>query len=235
MSSARLPGKVMKDISGHPMLFHLVERCRRSRRADMVLVATSVGRDDDVIAGFCKTENIECYRGALNNVLERYYEVAKEAGARGIVRITADCPLIDPRIIDQCVEAFEKSEIDYISNVNPKRTFPRGLDVEVFSFRALEKAHHEALTPFEREHVTPYLWENKKGEFILGSPVIAPPSHQSDVCLAVDYPEDLDMIKEVYMELYREGEIVNVREAIRFLTEHKEIANLNRVRGRQSF
>lgn len=227
MNSTRLPGKVMQNICGHPLLFHVAERCRRAKRADRVLVATSTSMDDDVISDFCVRHGFACYRGPRDDVLGRYFGAALASKADSVVRITGDCPLINPAIIDECIEAFSESKADYISNVNPIRTFPRGLDVEVFSFRALERAHREATLPYEREHVTPYLWENKKSEFTIGPSVIASLTDQVDARLSVDYPEDLDVIKKIYAALYREGEIVDIKEALRFLREHPEIAALN--------
>lgn len=227
MNSTRLPGKVMQNISGHPLLFHVAERCRHAKRADRVLVATSTSMDDDVISDFCVRHGFACYRGPRDDVLDRYFGAAQASKADIVVRITGDSPLIDPAIIDECIAAFRESKADYLSNVNPTRTFPRGLDVEVFSFRALENANRESAMPYEKEHVTPYIWENKKGEFVIGPSVTASPAYQSDTRLSVDYPEDLHMIKEIYAALYREGEIVDSKEAIRFLREHPGIAALN--------
>lgn len=227
MDSSRLHGKTMKNLFGKPLLFYVVERCRAVKKVGIVIVATSVDKKDDELAGFCRENNIACYRGSLEDVLERYVGAAKECNADIVVRITADCPLIDPIIIDQCLETFEKSDVDYLSNINPKRTFPRGLDVEVFSFRALERAHLEAGTNYEREHVTPYLWQNKKRLFRIGESVMAKEAYLRPYRLCVDYKEDFDVIQRIYGALYKEGEIISTLSAIAFLDANPDAASIN--------
>lgn len=227
MSSTRLPGKVMKDLCGKPLLWHVISRCLESRKANMVCVATSLNKEDDVIADFCGEEHFSVFRGSLEDVLSRYYEAAKTFKADTIVRVTADCPLTDAHIIDSCVEAFETSGADYVSNVNPARTFPRGLDVEVFSFSSLAKAHQEATTAYEREHVTPYLWENRKGTFNIGPSVVADTAYRKPYRLAVDFPEDFELMQRVYQALYVPGKTIDVLKALTFLDEHKEVRGGN--------
>ncbi len=228
MGSTRLPGKSMKLLSGKPLLWHVVQRCKRAKRADLVVVATSRNPEDDAIEKFCASETISCYRGSHDDVLSRYYETAKQVPAETIIRITSDCPLIDPGLIDDCARVFEKGGVDYVSNVNPERTFPRGLDVEVFSFRALTQAHEEAREPYEREHVTPYLWQNKNNQFSIGEPIVATSSYRRPYRLCVDYQEDFDVMERIYREFYEEGEIISTLSAIAFLDAHPEVASLNR-------
>ena len=164
MSSSRLPGKALMLLSGEAVLYHVVERTRRARCADIIIVATTEEPEDDKVAAFCAKRGYVCFRGPRDNVLERYFEAARTWRLDTVVRVTSDCPLIDPAIIDLCVERFQTSECDYMSNTAPgERSFPRGLDVEVFTFVALERADREAREPYEREHVTPYIHENKKG------------------------------------------------------------------------
>ncbi len=227
MSSTRFPGKVMKLLSGKPLLWHVVERCLCAQKAGLVLVATSRDKKDDVIEEFCKREGIAYHRGSLTDVLARYVEAAEKCGAPTLVRITSDCPLIDPVTIDRCIEAFENSGADYVSNVNPKRTFPRGLDVEVFSLEALERAQNEATAPYEREHVTPYLWQNKKNSFTIGEPIVATSSYRRPYRLCVDYQEDFEVLERIYREFYEEGEIIPTLSAIAFLDMHPEIVAIN--------
>lgn len=227
MGSARLPGKVMKGLAGHPMIYHVIERCRRSVLARNTIVATSVLRQDNVIEDFCKQNNVDYFRGSEGDVLSRYYETAKYFSSENIVRVTADCPLIDPHVIDTCVEEFVKAKnMDYISNTI-SRSFPRGLDAEVFSFNALKRANDSAKESYEREHVTPYIWENKKGEFNIGKSVVAPEEYRRDYRLTVDYEEDFALISEVYKALYKENSIVDVRDVIHFLDANPEIAKIN--------
>jgi spore coat polysaccharide biosynthesis protein SpsF (cytidylyltransferase family) len=156
MGSSRLPGKALMDIGGHPMLWRVVSRARHASTLDEVVVATTPLEADDTIAAFCAHNGIPCFRGSDDDVLDRYYHAALEHHAETIVRITADCPLLDPAVIDQVVNRFLSGAFDYVSNTDPP-TYPDGLDTEVFSFAALERAWKEAHWQSEREHVTPYL------------------------------------------------------------------------------
>ena len=228
MGSTRLPGKTLKPLAGEPMLWHVVERCRKATKVDRVIVATTTNPEDDAVAAFCEENDIPCFRGSSENLLERYHVAAKEAGADIVVRVTADCPLIDPTVIDACIAAFEMQHVDYASNVNPgPRTFPRGLDTEVFSFSALEKAAMEVTEAYQREHATPYIWENKNGEFRIGQTIFAPPDLARSYRLTVDYPEDFQLIERTYEELYIPGTIVDTKKAILFLDSHPDVAAMN--------
>lgn len=230
MGSTRLPGKIMKELAGHPMLWHVVRRAQNAKKADLVVVATTTEREDDVVERFCQENNFPYYRGSADNVLSRYFETAKKYGARVVIRVTADCPLVDPVVIDQCIEEYFRSACDYISIGAPPegRTYPLGLDVEVFSFEALERAFKEAQEPYEKEHVTPYIWENKSGVFHVCSKLKAPPEHERDYRLTVDYPEDFMLMEEIYKALYTNDKtIIPAREVMRFLDLHPEIVGLN--------
>lgn len=227
MGSTRLPGKTLADLSGKPMLWHIVNRCQWSKLADVIIVATSKNKEDDKIEKFCKKNRINCFRGSSINVLKRYYQAAKKFHVDNIVRITADCPLIDPVIIDKYIKVFSENKYDYVSNVNPKRTFPRGLDVEVFSFKALKKAHLEAKKPYEKEHVTPYIWENLKGEFDIGDPVGTPAIYKSNYRLTVDYPEDFELMQNIYQRFYNNNKIIDVKRVISYLDKYPQVAKIN--------
>jgi spore coat polysaccharide biosynthesis protein SpsF (cytidylyltransferase family) len=156
MGSSRLPGKTIADVAGRPLLLHVVERTQRARRVDKVVVATTDRSSDDPIADLCQREGIQCFRGSEDDVLDRFYRTAQAHGADVVVRITADCPLIDAAVIDKVIARFQAGDCDYVSNIL-RYTYPDGLDTEVFSFAALERAWREAKKPSEREHVTPYL------------------------------------------------------------------------------
>src|SRR5262249_37789783 len=138
MNSSRLPGKVLQEIAGQPMLWHVVQRTRQAQLLDRVVVATSDQSSDDPLAEFCARENIPCFRGSEQDVLDRYYQAARSIQADGIVRITSDCPLIDPDVIDKVIRAYEEEHYDYAANVL-RYTYPNGLDVEVFSMTALTR------------------------------------------------------------------------------------------------
>jgi spore coat polysaccharide biosynthesis protein SpsF len=181
MSSSRLPGKVLLDINGRPMLAHVIERTRRAQIVDQTLVATTSDPSDDALADFCQVNEYPLFRGSLYDVLDRYYQAAAASQAEVIVRITADCPLIDPQVIDKVVRRFlgyETPEIqspgrqdvdasaglpyDFAANRLPHpwgRTYPVGLDTEVCTFAALELAWHEASLPYQREHVMPFFYD----------------------------------------------------------------------------
>jgi len=158
VGSTRLPGKIMKKILGKTVLIHDLDRIKEMKTINKIVVATTDLEEDDIIVKAVNgyDRNIGIYRGSECDVLDRYYKAAKEFNATVIVRITSDCPLIDPKVSDLVVEAFLKNDCDYCCNTLP-RTFPHGLDTEVFSFDALEQAWEEAKSPYEREHVTPYI------------------------------------------------------------------------------
>jgi len=160
MSSTRLPGKVLKNIDDkNTLLNYVLFQLKESKLIEKIVIATSTLSEDDVIADFAKNENIDCYRGNLNNVLDRFYNCAKIFSFSKIVRITADNPLIDPTIIDKVIEKFESDDSDYASNCT-ERTFPNGTEVEIFSFNSLENAWLNSKDEYEQEHVTPYFYKN---------------------------------------------------------------------------
>lgn len=193
MGSRRLPGKTLADLLGRPMLARVVDRVRQARTVDRVVVATSNGAADDKIAEFCWSEKILCFRGSEDDVLDRFYGAATEHDADVVVRITADCPLIDPGVMERVIERFRRGDCDYATNAL-RYTYPDGLDTEVFSMAALEQAWREARKQSEREHVTPYL---RSGKFRVVNV-------ESDVPLekrqrwTVDHPADLEFVRGVY-------------------------------------
>ena len=228
MGSTRLPGKIMKDLAGHPVLWHVVERCRKSKKANQVIVATTANPEDDLVEQWCRGNKVPYYRGSSENVLERYYQTAKKYGADAVVRITSDCPLIDPQVIDWNIEAFQKEGCDYLSNFDPgSRTFPIGLETEVFPFSVLEKAYQNASEEYEKEHVTPYIWENKRGEFSIGNKVIAPFEYRRTYRIGLDYPEDFLVLERIYKKFYAEGNIIHIPKVLEFLDGHPEIVAIN--------
>lgn len=197
LASTRLPGKVLLEVGGTPLLARVVRRTQRASRIDRVVVATSTDPSDEPIAALCQSLGVACFRGPAQDVLDRYYRAASASQADVVVRVTANCPLIDPQVIDQVVAAFEDLEPDCASNtVYP--TYPRGLEVEALSMAALERAWREALLPAERIRVTPYLYEHPESFAIF--PVI-----QSEDCShrhwAADTLADLEFLRAVYARL----------------------------------
>lgn len=157
MGSTRLPNKVLKEIAGQPLLWYVVNRVKLAKKVDKVVVATSGSVADDAIEWFCREFDVDCFRGSENDVLDRYFQCSlKYPEYQNIVRITGDCPLIDPAIIDRIIEKFTSGQFDYVSNVL-KPTFPDGLDAEIFTRETLETVNRRAKLPSEREHVTTYI------------------------------------------------------------------------------
>jgi glutamate-1-semialdehyde 2,1-aminomutase/spore coat polysaccharide biosynthesis protein SpsF len=222
MGSSRLRGKSMADIEGHPMLWHVIQRVKRSRLVDHVVVATSTRADDDAIEAMCKEDGIPCYRGSENDVLDRYYGAARREKAAQVVRITADCPLIDPEVIDRVVNRFQRGDLDYASNAMV-RSYPDGLDTEVFSFASLERAWHEATKPSEREHVTPYLRSDK---FRTANVEIDSTSLYRHYRWTVDEKEDLEFIRAVYRGMNGK-ESFGMQDVVNLLEHHPEIEKMN--------
>ena len=223
MGSTRLPGKVLKDVSGYPLLWHVVDRLHMAKNLDKIVVATSTSPLDDSISDFCGKEGISCYRGSEDDVLDRYYGAAKHFVADIIVRITADCPLIDPRVLDKVVEVYLSEGCDYASNTI-KRTYPDGLDVEVFSFQSLENASLHALLASEREHVTPYIWKNPH---LFKICQVTQECDLSSLRWTVDQPQDLEFVRAVYRHLYQSKKIFLTKDILRLIEEHPEYQDIN--------
>lgn len=196
MGSSRLPGKVLLDLAGRPMLARVVTRTARAVRVDEVVVATSVEPRDQPIAEACARFGWRCFRGSEQDVLDRYYQAAVWAGADVVVRITSDCPFIDPAIVDRALEIFGNGRgLDYVSNTLPPRTFPRGLDVEVLSRDALAVAWREDTNPAWREHVTPFIYRHPN-RFTLQA--LRHVEDLSRLRWTVDTVEDLALVRHLY-------------------------------------
>ena len=225
VGSTRLPGKVMKEIFGEPILIHDLERVKRMETINKIVVATTTLKEDDVIVNTVREydENIGIYRGSCEDVLDRYYKAAKEFKADVIVRITSDASLIDPKISDKVVETFLKSQCDYCCN-NMPRTYPYGLDTEVFSFESLERAWKEAHALYEREHVTPYIRGNSD-KFILLN--VENNVDLSNLRWALDYPEDFEFITEIYKRLYPKNKIFYMKDILDVLNKEPWLVEIN--------
>jgi spore coat polysaccharide biosynthesis protein SpsF len=200
MSSSRLPGKVLAPVLGEPMIGRQIERLRRAKRIDKLVVATSTDPSDDLVAAYCSKLGVEVFRGSLNDVLERFAGAAKRYPlAKTLVRLTADCPLTDPELVDRVIDHHLAAGADYTSNTLGTRTYPHGLDVEVVRPRVLQDANEWAHDPYEREHVTPYVYRRPDDYKLAGVS-----RHESLAKLrwTVDLPEDLAFVREVYAKLY---------------------------------
>jgi spore coat polysaccharide biosynthesis protein SpsF len=196
MGSTRLPGKVMKIVDGMPILWHVVSRLKRSKLLNGIVVATSTDKADNQIEDFCKKNNISFYRGSNEDVLSRYYQTAKAYKADLVVRITSDCPLIDPEIVDLVIKRHLDTKSDYTNNL----LYPRGLSPEVFNYAALEKAYKEAKAQPEREHVTVYFYRNPS-LFKVISVEAEKKFRRPDIRICVDQQEDVDLIRRIFEEM----------------------------------
>lgn len=195
--SQRLPRKILMPIEGEPMMARVIERLRRAKKLTDVVVATTTDANDDAVEELATQRGWNLYRGSHLDVLDRYYQAAVKYQADVVVRITCDCPLIDPDVVDRVVAEFESRlpEIDYVSNVVEPRTFPRGLDTEVFSFAALERSWKEGQAAPHREHVTPYIYQNPQ-LFRMGA--VRNETDCSVYRWTVDTTEDMELVRRIY-------------------------------------
>ncbi|NJD03359.1 MAG: acylneuraminate cytidylyltransferase [Ruminiclostridium sp.] len=224
MGSTRLPGKVLTDLMGKPVLLHTIDRLKQCKKVGKIIVATTISPRDDIIFDKSNEFGVKVFRGSEENVLERYYQAALANDLDTIVRITSDCPLIDPHIIDLAVDEFEKGGSDLVSNAGAElsnRTFPRGLDCEVFSLRALEQAYYKASEQYQREHVTPYIYENMKVFFFKNN------KNHSNYRWTLDTVEDLELISEIYKNLYKGKHDFYFKDILELMINKPELQNIN--------
>lgn len=225
MDSSRLPGKVMEDIAGRPMLAHVVARAAAIEGVEDVIVATTGAHEDSAIVDLARSIGVGAFAGSTDDVLDRYYQAAREFKADGVVRITADCPLIDPVESARVVARFAKGDLDYATNLVPP-TFPDGQDTEVVSFEALEKIWDIATLPSDREHVITYIRTNPhlfKVHNVTCDPDL------SQLRLTVDEPDDLVFVRKIFSALgpEAEGEFISMHDVIGFLRDNPEIATMH--------
>jgi spore coat polysaccharide biosynthesis protein SpsF (cytidylyltransferase family) len=228
VSSTRLANKIMLDISGKPLIWHIINRVSKVKSIDKIIVATTTNSDDNIIVDFCKINSIVVFRGSENDVLDRYYQAAKKYLADVIVRVTGDDPLTDPKVIGKVIKCFldERGKVDYVSN-NLKATYPEGLDVEVFSFAALEKAWKNAQLPSEREHVSPYI-KNHSEIFSLKN--VECEKDLSNLRWTVDYEKDYIFVKKVYQKLYTSTNngVFSMEDVLDLLQKEPQLMEINK-------
>jgi spore coat polysaccharide biosynthesis protein SpsF (cytidylyltransferase family) len=205
------------------MLLRQIERIERSRKVDLLIVATSTDPSDDLIAAACQEAGVACFRGSLTDVLDRFVQAARPHRPTVVVRLTGDSPLADPGVIDQVIDFFEAGDYDYASNCMPP-TFPDGLDVEVMLFKHLEQAAREAVLPSHREHVTPFLRAHQE-RYRLGN--IAGPADLSHLRWTVDEPEDLEFVRLVYERLYPAKPDFTMRDILDLVEREPAMQSLN--------
>ncbi len=228
MTSTRLPQKVMLSICGKPLLFRMYERVKMANHAGEVVIITSTEIDDDPIIEMCISENIPFYRGHLADLLDRHYLAAKQFSADAVVKIPSDCPLIDPCIIDIVIKHYKENNqsFDYVSNLHPA-SFPDGNDIEIMSFEAIEAAWKEAQKPYEREHTTPFLWENPE-RFRIGNVLWENGlDYSSTHRWTIDYEEDYIFIRSVYEELINKKPFFTIYDILNLLEEKPYLRYIN--------
>jgi spore coat polysaccharide biosynthesis protein SpsF len=225
MGSTRLPGKVLMKVNDKPLLAYQLDRISKSKKLDKVVVVTSILEKDDAIESFCKDYGVACYRGSENDVMSRYYDCAKLYNSNTVVRMTADCPLIDPDIIDKVIQRFEDDNVDYCANTVPPETskFPDGSDIEVFSMQALEKANAEVQDAHRREHVTFQFWQDQDYK----SSQYTQDKDWSNYRITVDYLEDFEVVNYIFDELKTKRIFGSLNEIIDIINNNKEIKEKN--------
>ena len=225
MTSTRLPGKVLKTVHGKSLLQYQLERLKRVPSADQVVVATTTNKTDDPIVELCQYLRVSYYRGSEEDVLARYHEAAEINEAQVIVRVTSDCPLIDPKIIDKVIQAYHQKfpHYVYVSNV-VKRTYPRGMDTEVFSFQVLKEAHEEATALPDREHVTPFIIGQAQ-RYSLGT--VLHKSDQSQYRWTVDTEDDFKLIYKIISTLYPKKPLFTLEDCLKLIEANPEWSKIN--------
>ncbi len=223
MSSSRLPGKVLRQVVGRPLLALQLERVARSKRIGRLIVATSDRDDDAPVAELVRSLGVECFRGSLTDVLDRFYQAARAPAPDHVVRLTGDCPLADPVVIDSVIEFGVRGGYDYASNAL-QPTFPDGLDVEVARFSAVEEAWRHATLPSEREHVMPYI-HRRPDRFKIGG-------FRNDVDLShlrwtVDEPEDFDFVTRIFEALYPANPAFTTADILALIERQPDLARIN--------
>lgn len=224
MGSSRLSGKVLKPILGTPMLEHQINRLIAIDNIDKFIIATSTEKDDDAIELLCNKLNLGCFRGHKNDVLDRFYQAAQVDMPKYIVRLTGDCPLIDAEIVSQVIDYHLLSNVDYTSNCNPA-TLPDGLDVEIFSFKALKSAWEQSKKPSEREHVTPFIRNNDDSFSCQNF------NYHTDLSKhrwTVDEEKDFEFVHKIYTHLYNQNKNFALKEILLLLAEHPELLEINK-------
>lgn len=226
--SSRLANKIFLTLTGKPLLYRMFERVAASELKGTIVIATTTESSDDNVESFCKDHKINIYRGHQTDLLDRHYQAAKIFSADAVIKIPSDCPLIDSKVIDKVIQFYLNNinNYDYVSNLHPA-TYPDGNDVEIMSFNALEKAWNNAEREFEREHTTPFIWENPD-KFRIGNVLWETGlDYSMTYRFTIDYPEDYEFIKKVYDELYPKKPDFSLEDILNLLNENKEIKKIN--------
>ena len=228
MSSSRLPGKVLLPILGKSLLYRMIERLQMVKHQVQIVIATSTDAKDDAIETEAANIGVPCYRGSLDNCLDRHYQAGLKYKADVVIKIPSDCPLIDPLIIDEVLDFYftHEGEYDFVNNLHPA-TWPDGNDVEIMTMACLEKNWKEASRPLELEHTTPYIWENPDQFKIANVTWSTGLDYSMSHRFTIDYPHDYDLINRVYEELYPAKVNFSCDDILALLTKKPEIYQIN--------
>jgi spore coat polysaccharide biosynthesis protein SpsF len=222
-SSTRFPNKVFANLSERPLIWHVVNRLKFSKKITEIVLATTNNPNDDALQEWAIKENVSYFRGSEENVLNRFYNAAKIFNADVVVRITSDDPFKDVQVVDDVIEMLLNNNLDFAYNNHPT-SFPEGLDTEVFTFKSLEQADKNASTDFEKEHVTQYFYKNlslfKHANFSYSKNI-------SKLRWTIDTEQDFNMCEIIYNELYKEGEIFLLNDILDFLEKRPEVSEMN--------
>lgn len=224
LGSTRLAGKTLMDLRGKPLLGHLIERVRQSKFVKEIIVATTVNERDNAIAFYALENNLKLYRGSEEDVLDRFYQAATQYQTETIVRVTPDCPMQDPHVMDEVISVFGEGGYDYVSNTM-KPTFPDGLDTEVFSFAALRRAWNDASLPSEREHVTSYIYGHPDLFRLFN--VESGNGDLSQMRWTVDTQRDYEFVKRIFELMDRPGDLFYMEDVLGLLKEHPQLLTIN--------
>ncbi|MEN6511817.1 MAG: glycosyltransferase family protein [Chloroherpetonaceae bacterium] len=228
VGSTRFPQKILQNILGKPLLLRQLERISQAKSFDQLIVATTNNTSDDIIEEICVNEGYEVFRGSESDLLDRHYQAGLKYKADNLVKIPSDCPLIDPNIIDTVVNYFldNQDKYDFVSNLHPA-TYPDGNDVEIMSMSALEVAWKEAKKDYEREHTTPFIWDNPSRFRIGNVELESGLNYSMDYRFTIDYIEDYQFIKVVYDELYPLNPKFSLYDILDLLNKKPEIKEIN--------
>lgn len=220
IGSSRLPGKILRNYKNYNLLKVLIQRLNKSKKVKNIIIATTKQKEDDRVVKFCLDNSLNYFRGSKNNVLNRYYKASRKYKVKNIIRITSDCPLIDPVILDKMILEFKKKKLDYLSNTYPEpSTYPDGMDIEIFTYRSLQLANKYAKTKSEKEHVTAYIRRQKRFK-ILRTDLL---KDMSNFRLTIDYPKDYNLFKYLIDKFKSKIFFVGMIEIIKYLKKNPSL------------
>lgn len=228
MGSTRLPGKVLSTISGRPVLSWMLDRLKKVSNIETLAVITSDLPQDDAVESLCKAEGVFCFRGSETDLLDRHYKAGLHFYADAVIKVPSDCPLIDPAIVEKLVAIYRCNEFDYVSNLHPA-SWPDGMDVEVMDMRALEQAWHEADKPFQREHCTPFIWDQPEKFALCNVWYETGEDLSTSVRLTLDYAEDFELLKELLERLLKvnDGKDYSLKTIMEVLENNPQLKQIN--------